>query len=140
MTLKLKDPKPRTETHTHEPTDVKVTFKRLGHTERTRLLGKYSVGGGRIEYGGVVAEACEPGVCVHHWEGVEGPDGQPVPYSLAALDWVTENVTDFGAWFNDHILIMCRLVSEEEDTPEGNSQAPDNGRSTDQNPETEVPS
>ncbi len=97
--MKLDSDAKQTTTLTHEPTGITVTFKRIGHTDRTRLLA-----GSNGDMGLVFIELAQQGVGVHTWEGVELPDGNPVPYSPASLDAVVAQEPGFGPWFNDELL------------------------------------
>ncbi len=124
--MKLNAEHKQTTTLTHEPTGITVTFKRLGHTQRTKLLANSNGG-----MGGVFVELAQQGVGVLKWEGVETPDGNAAPYSVRALDAVVHQEPAFGPWFNDELLKangfdLSGGDDESADAIEGKSEAPSN--------------
>ena len=113
--MKLTEDVKRTTILTHEPTGVTVTFKRIGHAQRTKLMA--SAAG---DMGIVCEELMKQGIGVLTWEGVERSDGNAMPYSVAALDAVVRQEPSFGAWFNDNLLAAngWDLVGGDDESPE----------------------
>lgn len=107
MTFKLDgERRGKVEARTHEATGVTVHFRRLGFVEKSKLIGNV---GGRV--GDLIEALAER--CVQKWDGVLMPDGNPAPYSPAALDAVAEQCPDFGAWFNDALLDVSGIGADD---------------------------
>lgn len=126
--LKLPPPRDTTETRTHEPTGVSVTFRRIGHVDRVRLFAA-STG-----VADIVEQLLAPGVGIVAWSGVQNAEGDDVPYSLQTLEQAVDAAPDFGGWLNDELLLFNKLAhtadgvtpddeSEDEKDAEGNALA-----------------
>jgi hypothetical protein len=141
LTLSKQATRPAIEARTHEASGVSVTFRRLGFVQKTRLAGDVGNSIGELFFA-----LMQPGVGVQSWDGVLMPDGQPLPYSVKALDSVAEQVPGFGPWFNDNLLEVTGFdggAAKDGKDAEGNSKAPASGSSagdtTTPTPSTSLP-
>ena len=124
MPLHVTATPPRSETRTHEPTGVTVTLRRLPHLERLKVIAEASVPNAdgqsaSLLVGLILERLLQPSVGVVKWDGVTGPDGNELAYSLAALDAVAHQVPAFAGWLNDQVLAFNRIATDpDEPAPE----------------------
>ena len=97
---------------------VVVTFRRITPHERVVISLNH---GSRV--GDLLGALHDPGVGVARWEGIEGDDGKPIPYSVDALNRVADASPEFFRWFNGVLLEVIGLAkvpeadAEKKDTP-----------------------
>lgn len=130
MTLKVGQKQPRTVRETYPGDEsVVVEFRRLGAHEKT-VIGGNAYG----SPGDLAGQLQQPNVGVVRWEGIIGVDGNPLPYSISALDLVAEADPGFLKWFNGKLIDLFHGAKGGPDD-EGKSDGPSAGSEAD-NPTT----
>lgn len=121
--------KPPVETrvfHEGQPDQVKITFRRVGFTTRTRMEANAGA-----NFGQVVDELLRAGTGVEKWEGIYGPDrddgsqGPALDYSPSYVDAIAEASPEFGAWFTRNLLDVAGFLPDGTPKPQGDTSGGD---------------
>ncbi len=103
-------------------TTVAVTFRLISPHERVVLTLNH---GNRV--GTLIGVLQNPGEGVIGWEGINGADGEPLPYSIENLNAVAEASPEFYKWFNTELAYIIKLATPSEDDTKKNETKPSDG-------------